>query len=215
MAVTYVTAAKVAAFLGFNQPTGFDGTTQPTQTQVEDIINEMEDLIDNETFHSWRSTTVSNEYHEIELPYTRTTGIPIYLSHRFIKEPLASGSDDKLEVYEGDEPWNDWLTDTSKIEGRDQDYWLNYEEGILYLRSWVRYPTGARLTYRYGEATVPLDIQNACKKLSAAEIIQADDRSIIVPEGADNIPLPDKATKWREEAMQILKRYTELRIPTK
>ena len=52
-----------------------------------------------------------------------------------------------MEVWDGTQ-YEDWLT--TKTEGRNEDYWLDYEKGVLYLRT-TRYTpiSGVRISYRF------------------------------------------------------------------
>jgi hypothetical protein len=211
MTVTYCTAQNVADFL---QVTAFSTTTTPTSTVVETRINEAEDYIDNYTGHAWRETTVSNEYHNIDRYYVRTTGFPVFLNHRHVRE-LDSEEDDALEVWDGNS-WTDWLSESSRTEARNRDYWLRYEDGVLYLRKWTIYPVGVRVTYRFGETTVPKPIQKAAILLTAIDLVGSDDRSVLLPEtGGSQVNYLNKIEKWEAQANRILDDYQEFRISTR
>ena len=60
MEVTYCAVTDIELRLR----TSFDGSTTPTETQVEDIINKSEDFIDKYTNHAWRTTTVTDEKYD-------------------------------------------------------------------------------------------------------------------------------------------------------
>jgi len=210
MATTYCTHGDVSNFLAIS---AFSGSTIPTSTTVEDRINEAEDYIELLTGRAWQSKTVSNEYHEIDLEYERMTGIPVFLNHRYVKT-LASGSGDKLEIWDGSS-WADWLTDSSRTEGRNNDYWLRYEDGVLYIKNWSRYPKGVRLTYRYGETTVPKSIKKAAILLTAIDLVSSDDRSVQLPEGTSQLDYAQKIEKWEQQTKKLLEPFIEFRISTK
>ena len=44
----------------------------------------------------------------------------------------------------------------------------------------------------------------------ASELLMSDDRSVLIPEGGQNIDLGSKAQLWRKESMEILSRYKEV-----
>ena len=207
MTVYYTTASKVAALL---QVDAFDLNSTPTITQVEEIINRKEDEIDYFTNHSWREKTVTEELHTIEFRYNWLTGRPVYLNHRKVKT-FDSNSGDKLEVWDGSN-WVDWLT--TYTEGRGNDFWVDYEQGIIYIKSMLikGIPIEMRVTYRYGETTVPGDIEDACTKMVAIDLLTSDDRSVLLPEGTSNIPLGNKQTIWRNDINRILTRRQEFII---
>lgn len=206
MTVTYCTHSDVSGFL---QTPAFSVSTTPTSTIIEDRINEAEDFIDSETGHAWRSVTVTNEYHDVAGVYERGIGFPIYLDHRAVKS-LANASGDKLEVWDGSS-WVDWLTESSREEGRDKDYWLRYEMGVLYIRSSYAKPVSVRITYRYGETSVPKDIKKAAVLLTAIDVISSDDRSVQIAESNSQVNYLNKIEKWEAQVKTILDKRREFR----
>lgn len=207
MTVTYTTGALVASLLGITTPTG---STDPTLTEVEDVINRNEDYIDEYTGHAWKTNTSTLEYYDIDSTrINEESAIPIKLRHRTITT-LASGTD-TLEVWEGSS-WTDFLTAKTEARGSG-DYWVNYTTGILYIYD---YPSDGsekvRIKYRYGESSVPGYIEDACTKLTASDLLAQDDRSFLLPEGASNIPVMDKARRWRSQALKILAEHCEFRM---
>lgn len=149
----------------------FNKDSDPDVAIVHKMINDAEDWIDNTTHHAWRSKTVTEEYHH--RPRRRASlwpGTAIPLNHRTITT-MVSGTD-KIEVFEGTAgTWTDWVA--SKTSGRANDYWLNYTDGIIYLKAWyLRHQTDAvRVTYRYGETSVPNDIRKCCAMIVAKELL--------------------------------------------
>ena len=53
-------------------------------------------------------------------------------------------------------------------------------------------------------------MREAATKLVASELLMSDDRSVLIPEGSQNIDLGSKAQLFRREAMDILARYKEV-----
>jgi hypothetical protein len=205
MTVTYTTAANVASLMGV---TTWDGTSDPTLTEVEAIINRWEDIIDRRTGHGWRTKTSLLEYFDVDAT-TRDVDdqLSFKLANRSITT-LTSGTD-TLEVWTGG-AWTDYLA--TKTEGRGGDYWVDTTNGVLYL---IDYPDSGdakvRVQYRYGESAVPGDITDACTKLVAADLLAQDDRSFIVPEGGQNINMNEKARQWKTEAEAILSDRVEFK----
>ena len=97
-------------------------------------------------------------------------------------------------------------------QARLRDWWLDHEMGIIYFNN--SYPffewNAVKATYIYGERYVEKAIEEAATKLVASELLLADDRSVLIPEGTQNIDLGSKAQLWRREAMEILSRYKEV-----
>ena len=213
--VDYCSSANVFAFLQLGTTSGFTGTdfttnTTPSKTQVEEWIVEAEDKINRRTLNSWKSKTITKEYHTIKPPTRYYEGTKIFIGNRNITT-LASGSGDKIEVWNGSE-WEDYLV--SRTEGRNKDYWVSEVDGILWLRTYpriLRRDNDVRLTYRFKEPSVPGDIKTACIRLTAITAIQSDDKSLLIPEGSQNIPLFEKTKIWKREASEIIQDNRELK----
>ncbi len=211
----YCTSAQVFGFLQLGTTSGYTGLTDfsvstvPTKTQVEEWIVEAEDKINRRTLNSWKSKTITKEYHTIKVPTRFYEGTKIFMQNRNITT-FASGTD-KIEVWNGSE-WEDYLV--SRTEGRNNDYWVNEVDGILWLRTYpriLRRDNDVRLTYRFGEPSVPGDIKTACIRLTAITAIQSDDKSLLIPEGSQNIPLFEKTKIWKREAAEIIQDNRELK----
>lgn len=217
--VTYTTAAKVAILLGVNS---FSATTtasstysRPSQGEVEDFILWAEDEINQRTNHSWKAVTVTDEVYDVPRRYISgfwRREVPLYVSHMNLNT-FVSGTD-KIEIWDGNE-WKDLvLTANGYTEGRGNDYWIDYGKGIIYFvdqRPYYR-ENSVRLTYRYGESSVPGDIERAATLLAAIHLLQNDDYSQIFPEGTDKYPLQAKAEVWRKEIDNILSRRSDLML---
>ena len=101
---------------------------------------------------------------------------------------------------------------SSGDSARLRDWWLDSEMGIIYFNN--SYPffewNAIKCSYIYGERYLEKAIEEAATKLVASELLMADDRSVLIPEGGQNIDLGSKAQLWRREAMEILARYKEV-----
>ena len=216
MTVTYCTSAEIATFIWRNgDGSDFSTLTNPTKAHVEQLINDAEDRIDSQTFHSWRSVSVSEEIHDYVISpvgrrwwYRRGAA---YLNHRKLVNPLVSGTD-KIEIWNGSEWIDIILTANGYTEGRADDYWIDHEKGIIYFIN--TYPLitdrAVRATYRYGDSTVPGTIRSACVKMVAIDLLTQDDRSILLPEGTDNLRLSEKIEGWRKDIAAIIEQNAEL-----
>ena len=112
---------------------------------------------------------------------------------------------------------NSFVTDlqggsASGDNARLRDWWLDHEMGIIYFNN--SYPffewNAIKVAYIYGERYLEKAIEEAATKLVASELLMADDRSVLIPEGTQNIDLGSKAQLWRREALDIIARYKEV-----
>ena len=118
MTTYYTTASRVASLLQLTEADGttrltFDASSKPTLTEVETLINEVEDFIDSYTHRAWRTKTVINEYHDYEpLSYGRYrkvyTYYPIFLRHYKV-QTFSAAQGDKLELWNGS-TWTDIIS---------------------------------------------------------------------------------------------------------
>lgn len=216
--VTYTTPSKVASRIQFRNSQNqahFDGTTKPTIWEVIEMIREAEDEVDRQTQHAWRErysydTSDSNDFesHDLYYDYKYLTGIPIHLQHRHVRQ-FDTTKGDQILVWNGSN-YEDWVT--TRTEGRANDWWCDYRQGTIWLRTYIyrKRPRGVQIRYRYGEQEVPLDIEKATTLLVAAELARMDDRSFLIPEGGDGIKLDKKADDWEAKAKELLHRNKEL-----
>ena len=97
-------------------------------------------------------------------------------------------------------------------QARLGDWWLDHEMGIIYFNN--SYPffewNAVKATYIYGERYLEKAIEEAATKMVAADLLMSDDRSVLIPEGSQNVDLGSKIQLYRKEAMQILSRYKEV-----
>lgn len=171
----YTTPLRVSQFL---QEAAFDDTTTPSLKTVEQWILMAETHIERETSNAWKITEAPLHYYDIpEVSYS-DAGIPIDLRNRKIIQ--LSSTLDTFEVWVGS-TYENWLT--GKTEGRANDYWLNYEKGILFLRH-NRYAKkdGVRLKYRYSsgaESTLTGTHNNSVTTINATDTTGFPFRGVI------------------------------------
>ena len=202
MVVIYTTSNKVANILGF--PDGyFDANSTPTSTVIESLINRAEDRIDNTTSHAWREVTVTKEYTRASSVYRHGTGIRLDLVHRKIQELT------KLEIW-NEGSWVDWVA--TKTEGRDEDYWIDEQNGVLFINGTIRiYPHGIRVTYTFGESAVSGGIEECATIMVALSILNSPEFSaVLFTQGGESTPIRDSTKDyWKEEIKLILDNNTE------
>lgn len=97
-------------------------------------------------------------------------------------------------------------------EGRLRDWWFDPEMGIIYFNN--SYPffewNAVKVTYVYGERYVEKAIEEVVTKLVAMDLITADDRSVLIPEGTTNIDLGSKYQLFKQSVAETLPRYVEV-----
>uniref|UniRef100_A0A6H2A3L5 Uncharacterized protein n=1 Tax=viral metagenome TaxID=1070528 RepID=A0A6H2A3L5_9ZZZZ len=215
MVTVYTTAIKVASLLRLIKQSDqtrlvFNTTTDPTLAEVENFINEAEDYIDRETHHAWRAVQVTNEHYDVGVPYWRwyRREIPVHLKHRKIRT-FVSGTD-KIEIWDGSS-WVD-LISGGYTEGRSNDFWIDYERGIIYFinKKPLYQQSGVRVSYKYGDASVPGDIQEACTKLAAMKILENEDYKIVLPEGISQYAILSKVESWKKDVDKFLANRREI-----
>ena len=202
MTTTYTTVDNVGNLLGFPD-SYFDTQSTPSSTVIERFINRAEDRIDSVTNHGWRTKTVINEYVRPSSVFRVGTGIRLDLIHR------SNVTLTKLEVWENNE-WNDWVA--NKTEGRDKDYWVDEDNGAVYLVNIIRlYPHGVRISYTFGETSVSGGIEDATTMMAASMVLNSPEfSSVLFTQAGENRPNYDSEKNyWKEEIKSILENNTE------
>ena len=195
------------------QEFSYSTSTNPTQAQVEEHIEEAQAEIDNITQHAWRETQVSDEYYDLPIqpnPMADITScIEVYLRHRAVKT-IDSDAGDKIEIWNGSS-WIDWAD--TKTQGRANDYWVDEEQGLLFLNYHYAYfrRKGLRMTYRYGENNVSADIRKCCAMMVAIRIVSFDDNSANLNETGDptRSPYDQRIAQMSKEIERILNNRQE------
>ncbi len=192
---------------------------------------------DSSNYYEWTKDRADlevgwNQIVELDISNAETTGTPVILSCDYtyigltaissattwstddiLMDDILLADVDKLEVWNGSS-YSDWLDD--KTEGRANDYWMDEEQGVLYLRYYFPYFTkkAVRMTYRYGESSVPNDILKATALIAAIKVLESDDRSSVMAETGDptRITYDSRVSKWQKEVDRIIRNHTELRV---
>jgi len=104
------------------------------------------------------------------------------------------------------------FSDLGGDQGRLKDWWIDYEMGIIYFNN--SYPyfewNAIKVAYIYGERYVEKAIEEAATKMVASDLLMSDDRSVLIPEGSQNVDLGAKIQIFRNQAKAILSRYKEI-----
>ena len=101
---------------------------------------------------------------------------------------------------------------SSGDRARLRDYWLDHEMGIIYFNN--SYPffewNAVKVAYIYGERYLEKAIEDICTKMVAIELLLSDDRSVLIPEGSQNVDLASKIQLYRQDIDKTLPRYIEV-----
>ena len=219
---TYCQPHDVAQHLQVKNSQGihqYDGQTNPSIFEIIGHIQSAEDEIDRATNHAWRlrysgtetgnATAANYEYYDAPDVIDLVEGGKVYLNHRKIYT-LSAAALDALEVWNGS-AYVDYLA--TKTEGRGQDYWVDYDKGVLIMYDpLMSIEKAIRIKYRYGDTSVPSDINHACAMMVCQEAILSDDRSVMLPAGGDNVSLQSKIERYQKEVEKILSSRGESRF---
>tara|TARA_R110001632_G_scaffold12717_10_gene44059 strand:- start:758 stop:2347 length:1590 start_codon:yes stop_codon:yes gene_type:complete len=106
----------------------------------------------------------------------------------------------------------DYVGGTTGDEGRLRDWWADYDLGIIYFNNTYPYFSwnAVKVSYVYGERYVEKAIEDICTKLVAMDLILSDDRSVLLPEGTQNVDLGSKYQLLKAQVAETLPRYIEV-----
>ena len=200
---TYCTATDVANFL---QRPAFSSSTTPTDTVVNDFIDANESYINQKTQTAF--TITSSDTYNLTVTFVRDslgfyTGM-VSLRHSKVQD-LDSGQGDVFKVWNGSQ-YEDYLT--TKTSGRDNDYWLDNDRGILFLRLPFLFSRilPIQIKYRYGYSTVPNAIKMATIMLTAADVLENSEFTSNTISGSD-VDYRNRIERLRKRANQLIRPF--------
>lgn len=215
MAVVYCTAADVASFLDLVDQsadrTVFDGSSTPTQTEIESYINVAEQFIDEQCETAFGTRTIQRTDEYLQVDWTRRE-ISAHLDYPNVVT-FSTGDGDKLEIFDGSD-WEDWVL--TKTEARDGDFFVDYAMGKIYFinsrPSRLRERLRVRCTYRVRNpikgSTVPETIKQACVFQVGILLSQTEHQSILYPDGRDdNLSTSDRVQQWQDKFDRLISQY--------
>lgn len=220
MIASYCTAQQVASLIRFKDPdsgrrTVFSAESDPSLNEVNEWIEDAQEEIETYTGRAYRSVTITNEMYtprgeqwlgRSHLYFTYAT--LIHMEHNNIKT-LDTSQGDKIEYFDGDN-WADLLVTGIQGDGFSEgDFWIERDRGVLYFFN--NHPRedvpSVRLSYRYGESSVPRDIKKATSLLVCAVIVDSEFYVRQFPQNIQGQNLETIAESWREQAYKILERH--------
>lgn len=198
---TYASPDELRSFLSL-AIVRFTHSTTPSVTDAEKLLRRAEDRIDYRTKRSWRFNVVTDElmdYNRHGICLRRKDIIELYSAY----------------IWTG----NAWQ---SLIEGRDQDYFLEPERGMVYFArlfilpalyapvgrySWWwgygEYKMNVKMNYSWGRdpETDPQfqEVKELALKLAAVDFYTNLDFTTLAVSGADRVDFATKIAQWRED----------------
>jgi len=162
---------------------------------------------------SWSSTSTS--FTDITFPIGAVPFLDTGIGHEYeqltLKNDLGDFSDSTTVVVDNGV---ETVVNTPGVgsQARLGDWWMDHEMGIIYFNN--SYPffewNAVKVSYIYGERYLEKAIEEAATKMVAADLLMSDDRSVLIPEGTQNVDLGAKIQLYRKEAEDILSRYKEM-----
>jgi hypothetical protein len=209
MTTCYATTADIADFLRIN----ITACTSPSIAQVEKLIKRSENKIDRRTGHAWRTKTTT-EIYNLPLLYTFGWGTFIALKHRNIKYKagadtcLDTAAGDKIEIWNGSNgQWSDYVCTPGSYD-------IEYIKGEVYLRGFIfsiLRQNRVRVTYRFGDSSVPEDIEDATVKLTCIDLIRSSIKMDDLEFGGA-IKKEEAMSMWKEEVDNIIHDRAEVYV---
>jgi len=180
--VQYITASEVREWLGVSSDKYSDSFLDTLIQEKMDYVNRLSNM----AWYGERGTVTDRfditrwkgGYFGIYL------GIPCHLRHNHIVSVTS------LKIWDGD-TWEEWVG--NKTEGRGSDYWVNKEEGIVYINMWVIWRGGKEIeiTYTYGRDDLPNEIKELTRLLVVKDLLLRERFSVAVPEGGEGIRIAE------------------------
>lgn len=142
--------------------------------------------------YSGKTATTFTDVHNVEGNFHSITG-GATLTQDLLQVDLQGGS-------------------SSGDSGRLRDWWFDPEMGIIYFNN--SYPffewNAIKTSYIYGERYLEKAIEDICTKMVAIDLLMADDRSVLIPEGTQNVDLTSKIQLFKADIERTLPKYVEM-----
>jgi hypothetical protein len=214
--VFYSTPTKVYQLLNLKKD--FEYNTSPSDLTVEDMIKRAEDRIDYRTRKSWKFNAITEDTSPTLVDYNR---YGFFLRHRNFKKVYSVSL------------WNGGSF-AALTEGRNNDYFVNYDLGMIYLTRLFLLPAAYGMTGRYfhfgfGEYknSVRVDyvygrdpevytefyiVEDIATKMAACDVLRHHDYSGLIVSGTDKVPLESKIRLMEEQIEGMIDTLTGVAI---
>ena len=214
--VSYTSAVKVSQFLQLK--IDFSASSKPTDVIVEDLIRRAEDRIDYRTRKSWRFNVVVEDTDPTFVDFNR---FGMFLRHKNFAKVYSI------------QMWNGSVF-TTLTEGRNGDYQIDYDRGMIYLTRMFLLPAvygmaGRYSQYNFGEYKNAVKVayaygrdgerdpefyivEDLATKMAAADLLRHHDYSALVVSGSDKVSLSEKIQQLSQEIELRLDELTSVSI---
>jgi len=212
----YCTTEDVARILGLPE-TEFTNTTQPTQSQVQLLIEQATQEINDTVRTAFPKTGEPDTYQTTDYcnvdevrprrsRYSRT-------GFKFRTRLAPIRSIETLDVWNGD-----GYVDLVSVgtEGRSKDYWYKRRTVFVNTRLPSTEKDAVKITYTYGVEGIPNSVRDVAAMMTAQLLLQGDDESIILVEGGETNPqlsYQQKMEEWQKRIDNVLSGYKEIPAP--
>ena len=190
----YVTPDEIRNYLGVEQEKYSD-------TFLQSLIIEKCEYVDRLSNTTWngrvKRARIKHDATRWKGGFWYGAGIPVTLGHPYIRQVESI----EVQWLGGTE---DWVQ--TKTEGRNTgSYWVDYDNGVLYLQSWVIYQGGKEVTvtYTYGRDDLPSTIKELTRLLVIRDLIANERRLFALPEGGSGISFSEYM-KYLDERIEML-----------
>ena len=197
----YAQVNDVEQFIGLGLDY-FSPKTNPTDSALSKLISYNESEIDDFINTSFQPHTITEEFQDLNRNSMDYDGyVPIWPKKRPL---LTKDATWKIENFDGSN-YTDFVT--TKTEGRGNDYYIDYNKNIIYIRPIAFGDHYLRLTYTWGKSTIPGDITKLTILKTALNLVDNDDF-------ASNLRVGDQplATKRQSYLDQIKRLEANLRV---
>lgn len=170
-----------------------------SQDEIEDEIDDWGKEVERISGLAWRVITETEEHHTISNNISIGPHFNIFAIH--LKKPFLR-TVTVLGVFDG-EDYVDWIA-AGKTEGRNKDYWLDLENGIIYINAYryIYYGLDARITYTWGKSEVDKDAQDLNLRYVARHLMSMPNFFKTVPEA--KVGKGDSAWERNEKRIEQL-----------
>ena len=207
----YTTVKDVERLLLLRREGGLTEDTNPSISDVERIIMRIEGRIEGYSTQSWKPIFVGTELYD-------------FARHGFVvrRYPIIDMLD--LALWRGS-------SYSSLVEGRDGDYHVNPEKGMVTfsrihtlpftysrhnLYGYGEFRNSIQLSYIWGK-DIDFDdrafmVRDIATKLVAADILSSYDYTAFIPEGTDRFGIERRIERWTTDAEERLEELRPLRM---
>lgn len=203
MCGNYITKEKIRRYLGVSSSTYGD-------TLLDDLIAEQMGYVDNLTATAFNSNWQKvRERHDLTKfkggIWIGVLGIPVHVNNAPINSVTS------MKIYSGS-GWKEWVGTYN--EGRNQDYWVEQEEGVVYINTFIFWQGGkeVQIEYSYGRTDLPKEIEELTKLLVVRNLMINERKIFALESGSEGISLETSLQYINNRILQLEERWRAVKI---